>query len=486
MVMTGRNEPCPCGSNKKYKRCCLSKDAAGSNTLDFQYEKDLRVRRRVVEKLQAMILDGESKDSIELFQETYWASPFLEPSSIKRLIDHPEAKEHFFDHFPMALLHAYLMESALLPADYALEHRAWGFTADERNFLERFAGARLTFLQLREFFPEEGCMVGEDIFDGEIYRVYDKMASGSVAIHTIVPVRLVEFPEKRAYVFEPIASSAFPPDTKESIRDLVKRAHGTYGANAEDIHTFLASEPLVFFWLDMWLWHRMLFPVRPELRTTDGERIVFITAKWQAQDAKECVERLARMRNMAYDMEAGVHIFRWISRTDAVRGILKVSEATGLIELETNSRARFSKWRKKLEALPDLELLEKTETPLEDSLQGAVGSDGFRSEPDRLRGPSSHSGAPALLEDGLQLSDSDLRAIAAEFQDQMWNRMVDDRVPALGNRTPREACRTQEGRLKVREWLDGMEHFYASSPKDSPMHYFDVDRLRRMLGLLGD
>ena len=26
MVKTGRNEPCPCGSGKKYKKCCLKKD----------------------------------------------------------------------------------------------------------------------------------------------------------------------------------------------------------------------------------------------------------------------------------------------------------------------------------------------------------------------------------------------------------------------------------------------------------------------------
>ena len=24
--MTGRNDPCPCGSGKKYKKCCLKKD----------------------------------------------------------------------------------------------------------------------------------------------------------------------------------------------------------------------------------------------------------------------------------------------------------------------------------------------------------------------------------------------------------------------------------------------------------------------------
>jgi tetratricopeptide (TPR) repeat protein len=28
MPKVGRNEPCPCGSGKKYKRCCLGKDQA--------------------------------------------------------------------------------------------------------------------------------------------------------------------------------------------------------------------------------------------------------------------------------------------------------------------------------------------------------------------------------------------------------------------------------------------------------------------------
>ena len=26
MAKTGRNDPCPCGSGKKYKKCCLRKD----------------------------------------------------------------------------------------------------------------------------------------------------------------------------------------------------------------------------------------------------------------------------------------------------------------------------------------------------------------------------------------------------------------------------------------------------------------------------
>jgi tetratricopeptide (TPR) repeat protein len=32
MTKTGRNDPCPCGSGKKYKRCCQEKDEAAQST----------------------------------------------------------------------------------------------------------------------------------------------------------------------------------------------------------------------------------------------------------------------------------------------------------------------------------------------------------------------------------------------------------------------------------------------------------------------
>src|SRR5262249_56131416 len=31
MTKTGRNDPCPCGSGKKYKHCCLKKDEAAEH-----------------------------------------------------------------------------------------------------------------------------------------------------------------------------------------------------------------------------------------------------------------------------------------------------------------------------------------------------------------------------------------------------------------------------------------------------------------------
>ena len=32
-IKVGRNDPCPCGSGKKYKNCCLDKDMAAGKTV---------------------------------------------------------------------------------------------------------------------------------------------------------------------------------------------------------------------------------------------------------------------------------------------------------------------------------------------------------------------------------------------------------------------------------------------------------------------
>jgi hypothetical protein len=45
-----RNGPCPCGSGKKYKKCCMLKEDI-TNLGTFRYEKNLAVRSSTVEKM---------------------------------------------------------------------------------------------------------------------------------------------------------------------------------------------------------------------------------------------------------------------------------------------------------------------------------------------------------------------------------------------------------------------------------------------------
>ena len=67
---TGRNDPCPCGSGKKYKRCCLEKDEAAALAKADAAREAERSRARAL--LDALAddgdLDGVSNAVVDLVQ----------------------------------------------------------------------------------------------------------------------------------------------------------------------------------------------------------------------------------------------------------------------------------------------------------------------------------------------------------------------------------------------------------------------------------
>ena len=50
----GRNAPCPCGSGKKYKKCCLRKEGV---SLDLHWRRLNQAHDRLVDRLMAYAMD---------------------------------------------------------------------------------------------------------------------------------------------------------------------------------------------------------------------------------------------------------------------------------------------------------------------------------------------------------------------------------------------------------------------------------------------
>jgi tetratricopeptide (TPR) repeat protein len=48
----GRNEPCPCGSGKKYKRCCLKKHEAAEHTNDTALKAKQKEQERLIKRIE--------------------------------------------------------------------------------------------------------------------------------------------------------------------------------------------------------------------------------------------------------------------------------------------------------------------------------------------------------------------------------------------------------------------------------------------------
>lgn len=91
----GRNEPCPCGSGKKYKHCCLSPAAAASDEL-----RELMAAQEIntLEEAQALAQDfmlRRNQQAQDDFQE-------LSPEQVYRMLNFPFDTPALFD-FPETL-----------------------------------------------------------------------------------------------------------------------------------------------------------------------------------------------------------------------------------------------------------------------------------------------------------------------------------------------------------------------------------------------
>ncbi|MBI5194095.1 MAG: SEC-C domain-containing protein [Nitrospirae bacterium] len=73
MAKIGRNEPCPCGSGKKYKKCCLEKEKAKQSLSSFQKRKSfIRLLREEVQGLSTEeIIERLKKNGIDFHKEQF-------------------------------------------------------------------------------------------------------------------------------------------------------------------------------------------------------------------------------------------------------------------------------------------------------------------------------------------------------------------------------------------------------------------------------
>lgn len=82
------------------------------------------------------------------------------------------------------------------------------------------------------------------------------------------------------------------------------------------------------------------------------------------------------------------------------------------------------------------------------------------------------------------IPEAERRAIAHDYLEGYYRRVLDEPVPALDGETPRAAVKTASGRLKVAEWLKLIENKTAmSGDHDSAMASYDFSWLCAELGI---
>jgi len=304
----------------------------------------------------------------------------------------------------LAIRNAILIDDCF-PAEYFLARAPERFSAQERDFLQRFIAARITFIQLREFFPEAGYSLVEDIFDGREYKLYDKAFSQSGSPHAIVSARMVPLPDGRGHVLEQAGLGIFLPADKAIIVEALEDAAREF-ASIENgkavrgkvppaaVHAMLSEEPMFVYEIEILMACRDLATAPPRLSNTDGDPLIQIEARYRCEDAQAFKAALLAQRNIQHETAEGADVFTWTNRQDTLIGLARLDIGRNELIAETNSRARHRKWEKKLQSLGALTLLEKRETPIdfESVRKGADGSGkpspSFSDKPEFLSGES--------------------------------------------------------------------------------------------------
>lgn len=423
----GRNDPCPCGSGRKYKRCCLQAPAAAANPplperIAWLWEKLRwwleRSGRGFELYAAAVVLQGGPPDGDDLG----------------------------------LVVNMDLAASLVLFADGAvhqfLEQRSRLLPDDEANLVAQWALSERSLYEVVEVHPGEGMRL-RDLRSGDVVAVRERGGSEAVSSGDLLLAHPVFDGVGRQLVggIAPVSLRLRQP-----LMDLLDR-HATSGELSLLIGS--ARRP-------------------PEILNTEHEPIVLCEARYRLADpaaATAQLDAVLERHNGGWTDWVETDGRRWL------RGNVSLDADGGVLELSANSETRFERLRGTvITAIPALELIGEQRSPGLEEVQRRRRA-GEVPLPDiggrgRAGGPVGPGGEPP---------PEAAEAVAAFIREQE-ERWLDEQVPALAGLTPRQAAADPTRR----EDLVALLHELDRHPAPAGAVGFDPERLRRMLGLTGE
>lgn len=149
----GRNEPCPCGSGKKYKKCCMNKEQV-VQLKEVKEERFLQQKHQLTSKLRSFIHDRISAG------ETYQLETTFNKRSGRVLQNHKP-----FAQFWMYFFHRY--ENGLRGIEWFVQEQGHRLGEGEREMAERWVKLKPQLVQAVE--DQQDHVLFEDMVSHERY-----------------------------------------------------------------------------------------------------------------------------------------------------------------------------------------------------------------------------------------------------------------------------------------------------------------------------
>jgi hypothetical protein len=483
----GRNDPCPCGSGKKFKRCCgrdssalpdfLLPDDQRSGTPFDDYSELLPLIALYEHKIVQFEAEGpELKKARKNYEKRY------RPGEKGGLLDSHFLSWLYFD-LRFGGSRKTIIERVL---DDPMTAK---LVEPGPTCLRHMAGSYATFYEVIDESPE--VVLLEELGTGRLWRVFffRELFDTPPGKGEIWYTRLIGLPERALcyttpYVYEPESRAQF----KRGVNGLVEDFHKSeLSIGVPPDRLFAESQKdSALFWAEYIHvsenapremlssvpseWPAALSRL-PHIINTDKEDILLTETYFRVKDEAAVRKRLAKLKTFPYDerddswswLKAPSRTFPDEPRTSLGRFRFK----DGFLVAETNSRERAVRLEFKLNYhLPGLLVLDRTLYKRLEDLPPPTAEEieARRNESEDL------NSRPEVQE-----------AMRQHLERHYFEKLPRMKVPALGNITPIQAAKTEAGRRKLAELVDYYDRMQDLDKSGRPK--VDFDRLRRMFGL---
>jgi hypothetical protein len=446
MASPGRNEPCPCGSGRKFKHCCLRA---------HDEESGQRVRLRSAEGvLVPALFSYAAQEFGEEFFDEAWDEFFLwndVPDDVERSKELGTTFDPFF-------VFAFVPDSAEdeLPAGWPTEPVALHFLHHEvesapqfhREFIEQACKSPASF------FVVEAVTVGrslniKDILTGRRFHVLEQSASQTLTVGDLTFTRVITV--GGASILIGACSWVIPASWHIPIIDMRERFRPKGLLTREELQDYNVELRQAYHEIVDALMH----PKIPVMQNTDGDPLELTTLTYALRvSAAVAIERLtplamlrdeAHMTDETYDATGALcsATLTWIKAgnrkmkdwDNTTLGTLRVNGSQLVVEVNSARRRRRIEKEIAKRLGPTTTLVDASITDFAEVL--------------RERRASASASVASLPPEETMPSSPELQAIEAELARKHWDAWLDTKVPALGNRTPRQAAKSASGRERL-------------------------------------
>ena len=448
-VRPGRNDPCWCGSGKKYKKCHLHADE----------EADRAEAEEAAEPEETMSV--QSAVMLRVFQAV---GEWLRPNDMRRAermycgdegLDQDDPQQ--VDAYVQWLLHDFRDAKRHTPIENFLRTRAGKLSRSERELLESLRDARYGMYEVSRVEPGSGIEL-HDLFGGDRMFVHDISSSNTMHRWDCVLVR-AQFHEGRWILAG--NGSLVPRNLLDEVRSLVEKESRAARQNPAE---FVRANSHRLHRVVREIWKSRMDNLRVVNR--EGEEVCFGKAEYAVNDAAGLLARLRSLEELQEDEAHQGQHFTWLPElAGELRPMGNLRVEGGRLFVEAMSRTRLQTLRGLVEQHAGglLKLVGDHYTSADEIKQRAMRGE----KPPQPEPPPVPAGALAAVEAALG---------------QHYASWPDEPLPALGGKTAREAVGGAAGREAVTDLLRLLENGEERKRRSGQAAY-DINLIRRELGL---